>query len=260
MATLCRPAILGVAICLAFVVFLLRIKEVERVKYAIAAAIMAASIFLVVAPWTIQNYRDTGEFILVNDGFSYNLWLGNLPETIRLYEGEFKSKEENQQFANRVWGEAQTEKLKELEQTDNYSALKINEREKVWRREAVETMSADYNLTARLMLGKILAFWTPFLNHFTYGYKIVWLVALFVVGIYILGGCGACIFAKDKTGKEFIILLAVTFILTTAIHALIFGFVRYRVPNVDPYLSMLAGVAVWQIAVKIFPKYSFLHN
>lgn len=260
LATLCRPAILGVAVCLAAAIFLLRLKDARRIEYGVAAIIMTASIFLTVAPWTIQNFRDTGEFILVNDGFSYNLWLGNLPETIELYEGEFKTKEENQRFADRVWGEVQQAKLKELEETDEYSALKINEREKVWRREAVEMLAADYNLTARLMFGKTLAFWTPMLNHFTYGYKIVWLVATFVIGIYTFGAYGAWIFAKDKIGREFVVLLAITFVVTTAIHALIFGFVRYRVPNVDPYLSMLAGVAVWHIAVKIFPKFNFLQD
>lgn len=226
----------------------------------IGAAIMAASIFLTIAPWTIQNYRDTGEFILVNDGFSYNLWLGNLPETIQLYEGNFKDKEENQRFADHVWGEVQAEKLRELERTDNYSALKINEREKVWRREAVKEMTQNYGLTARLMRGKLWAFWTPFLNPFTYGNKIVALVAVFVIGTYVFGLYGTYIFSRNETGKKFIILLAVTFAATTAIHVLIFGFVRYRVPNVDPYLSMLTGVALWLIATKLFPKAKLLQD
>ncbi len=260
LATLCRPAILGVAVCLVAVVFLIQFKEVRRMKYLLASALMFVGICAVIAPWTWQNYRDTGEFILVNDGFSYNLWLGNLPETIKLYEGGFESKEENERFANYIWGEVQAEKLKELEQTDNYSSLKFNEREKVWRREAVKEMTQDYNLTARLMLGKFAAFWTPFLNPFTYGYEIVALVALFVTGTYVFGIYGAYVFSRNETGMKFIILLAVSVLVTTAIHVLIFGFVRYRVPNVDPYLSMLSGVALWQAALKLFPNYKFLQN
>ncbi len=177
-----------------------------------------------------------------------------------LYEKGFESKEENQKFADYIWGDVVTAKLEELQQTDNYDALKFNEKEKVWRREALKNMTADYNLTARLMLGKLWAFWTPFLNQFAYGYKIVVPVAIFVIATYIFGLYGALIFLKDKTGKKFVILLAVTFLVTTAIHVLIFAFVRYRVPNVDPYLSMLSGVALWQIALKLFPKYNFLQN
>lgn len=260
LATLCRPAILGVAVCLFAVVALVQFLEKKTIERLVLPVVMMGSLLLTVAPWTLQNYRDTSEFILVNDGFSYNLWLGNLPETIELYEGEFKTKEENQRFADRVWGEVQQAKLAELEQKDNYSQLGFNEREKIWRREAVAELTQDYGLTARLVFGKTLAFWTPFLNHFTYGKKTVWLVAAFVIGIYILGAYGARVFALDKTGRKFVILLAVTFVVTTAIHALIFGFVRYRVPNVDPYLSMLAGVAIWRIAVKMFPRFEFLQN
>jgi 4-amino-4-deoxy-L-arabinose transferase-like glycosyltransferase len=254
LATLCRPAILGVAVCVIAVIVLMQLKENTRVKYILASVFMFFSILLTIAPWTYHNYRETGEFILVNDGFSYNLWLGNLPGTIKLYEGTFASKEENQAFANYYWGDVQYEKIAELEQTDNFSSLKINEREKVWRREALENMTADYGLTARLMIGKLWAFWTPFLNRFTYGDKVVNLVAAFVIATYIFGLYGMYIFFKDKIGRKYVILLLVTFLVTTAIHVLIFGFVRYRVPNVEPYLSMLTGVAVWQIVAKFLPK------
>ena len=254
LATLCRPAMLGVAVCLIAALVILQFKEKQRVKYMFACGVMFFSIFLTIAPWTYHNYRQTGEFILVNDGFSYNLWLGNLPGTIKLYEETFTSKEENQAFANYYWGTVQIEKLKELEQTDNYSSLKFNEKEKVWRREALKDLTADYNLTARLMIGKLQAFWTPFLNRLTYGDKVVNLVGFFVIATYIFGIYGMYLFWKDRTGRKYVVLLIITFVITTLIHVLIFGFVRYRVPNVDPYLSMLTGVALWQITRKLFPK------
>jgi Dolichyl-phosphate-mannose-protein mannosyltransferase len=254
LATLCRPAILGVAVCVIAVIVLLQLKEIKRVKYIFASAFMFFGILLTIAPWTYHNYVETGEFILVNDGFSYNLWLGNLPGTIKLYEGTFATKEENQAFANYYWGDVQYEKIAELEKTDNFSTLKINEREKVWRREALKNMTADYGLTARLMLGKFQAFWTPFLNPFAYGSTVVNLIALFVIATYIFGLYGMYIFFQDKIGRKYVILLLVTFLVTTAIHVLIFGFVRYRVPNVEPYLSMLTGVAFWYIAAKFSPK------
>jgi hypothetical protein len=256
LATLCRPAILGVAVCVIAVVMLIQLKEDKRVKYIFATAFMFFSIFLTIAPWTYHNYRETGEFILVNDGFSYNLWLGNLPGTIKLYEGTFETKEENQAFADYYWGTVQIEKIAELDKTDNLSNLKINDREKIWRREAVKNMSEDYSLTARLFVGKFQSFWTPFLNRFAYGDKVVNLVALFVVFTYIFGFYGMYLFSKDKIGRKYAILLLVTFAVTTAIHVVIFGFVRYRVPNIDQYLSMLSGVAVWQILSKSIPRFS----
>lgn len=260
LATLCRPSALGVAVALLPMIFWLRFKTPERLRYFAACFILLASLFGSIAPWTIYNYRTTGEFILVNDGFSYNLWLGSLPETLPLYTGGFKTAEENQQFADRIWGQVQREKLKELEQTDNYSSLSYNERERVWRREALKNITADYSITAKIMLGKIWTFWTPFLNPFTYGYKVVWLVALFVIGVYLFGLYGAWIFSRNKTGRDFVILLAVSFVVATAIHILIMGFVRYRVPYVDPYFSMLAGVAVWHLGAKFFTQKEISQN
>ena len=254
LATLCRPAILGVAISVIAVFAWVQIREIDRVKYILAAVVMLFGIGLTIAPWTYHNYKHTGEFILVNDGFSYNLWLGNLPGTLRLYEGEFASKEENQAFADHYWGTVQKEKLAEFEQTDNFSELGINEREKVWRREAVENMSADYGLTTRLMIGKLGSFWTPFLNRWAYGNTVVNLIALFVISTYVFGLYGMYVFFKDRAGRRYVLLLIVTFFVTTVIHVLIFGFVRYRVPNVDPYLSMLTGVAVWHIAARFWPQ------
>ena len=254
LATLCRPSALGVAVCLVPVIYLLKVKVVQRSRALVLSGVLLAGMFVAIAPWTIYNYRTTGEFIIVNDGFSYNFWLGSLPETIRLYEGEFKDAEDNQRFANYIWGEVQREKLKELERTDNYSSLKINEREKVWRREAMKNLKQDYSITARIMLGKIKTFWTPFLNRHAYNWKIVAIVAIFVISVYLLSIYGAYILSLDKTGRGFVILLAVSFVVATLIHVLIMGFVRYRAPYVDPYVSMLAGIALWRIGEKLFSK------
>lgn len=254
LATLNRPAILGVVVILGFVLALFGIKNSNRLRYIIASAFMLGATFATILPWTFQNYRDTGEFILVNDGFSYNLWLGNLPETIKLYEEGFKTKEENQKFADHIWSEVLIEKRKELENTDNYSSLTINEREKVWRREALKNMTADYGLTARLFWGKLKAFWTPFVNVFTYGRSMATLVAAYTIFTFIFGFYGMYLFSAHKPGGKFVMLVLATFLVTTAIHVVIFAFVRYRVPNVDPYLSIFSGVAGWHLTSKFLPK------
>lgn len=257
LATLCRPSAQGVLICLLPAICLLKIGDTGHFRRFAASGVLLLASFAAIIPWTIHNYRATGEFILVNDGFSYNLWLGSLPETIRLYEGGFKTAEENQQFADRIWGSVQREKLAELEQTDAYSSLSYNERERVWRREAMKNIAADYGVAARITWGKIWTYWTPFLNPFTYGYKVVALVALFVIGIYFLGTYGAFVFSRNEVGRNFVVLLAVMFVVSTGIHLLIMGFVRYRVPYVDPYLSLLAGVALWHLGERFFWKRKF---
>lgn len=252
LANLCRPSALGVVLCLLPVICLLYFKTAERFRVMAACVCLLFAALLTILPWSFYNYRTTGEFIFVNDGFSYNLWLGSLPETLPLYEGGFKNKEENQKFADRIWGEVQREKLAELQQTDNYYSLSFAERERVWRREALENLRYDYGVSARIMLGKIWTYWTPFLNWHAYSWKIVAAVALFMIGIYLLGIYGARVVSNDEAGRNFVILLGVVFVSSTAIHMLIMGFVRYRLPYVDPFLCLLAGAALWQLRDKYF--------
>jgi 4-amino-4-deoxy-L-arabinose transferase-like glycosyltransferase len=247
LATLCRPTALGVALSFVPVILLLKFKDVHRRQWVAACGLFLIGLFGAISPWTIYNYRTTGEFILVNDGFSYNLWLGNAPESIRIYDGDFKDKEDNQRFADYIWGDMIRNKVKELESTDNYSSLKFNQREKVWRREALKNFDQNRSVSARIMLGKFRTFWTPLLNHLTYGWKKVALVATFVIGIYFLGLYGARVYSKERAGRELVIVIASMFVVATLIHVLIAGLVRYRVPYVDPYLSMFSGVALWDV-------------
>jgi len=72
--------------------------------------------------------------------------------------------------------------------------------------------------------------------------------------VFLMGAYGAFYINRIPIGHKFVILLLVTFGVTTLIHVLIFGFVRYRVPNVDPYLSMLTGITLWKILVKFAPN------
>ena len=252
LAVLCRPAVLGIALPIGVIFPLFYLKSGNFLKYSAAAVIFIGSIFLTLAPWTYQNYRDTGEFILVNDGFSYNLWVGNRPEALRIYEDDFSSVEERNAYADSFWGGVQA-KIAEFETTDNYSSLTLNEKEKVWKKAAIKDITQDYGLTASLVFEKFRVFWTPFLDKFLYSPKVGMLVAIFVIGTYIFGAYGAYVFSQSPGGGKFVILLLITFLVTTMLHVMIIALLRYRVPNVDPYLSMLAGVAVWNIATKIFP-------
>jgi 4-amino-4-deoxy-L-arabinose transferase-like glycosyltransferase len=169
LAALCRPSALGIILLVIPVVVLLKFKDVRRRRWILACGLLVVGMFTAISPWTIYNYRSTGEFILINDGFSYNLWLGNLPETIRIYEGGFKDADDNQRFADYIWGDLISNKVRELERTDNYSSLKLNQREKVWRREALKNFEQYPSISTRIILGKARTFWTPFLNRLVYG-------------------------------------------------------------------------------------------
>jgi len=261
LSTLCRPTIFPILLCLVPLIFLLFINDVQkRTRYFLASCIIYVGLFAVIAPWTYSNYRATGDFVPVVNGFGYNFWLGNHPETLRLYEGTYASKEDNKAFADYWAGELPLAKMKELEATDNLSSLSVNEQEKVWRREAFKNINENPSLTARLYWGKIKSYWTPMLNKFTYPFPFVVLTAIFVCGLYVFSLYGAFVFWQDAAGKKLIVLLAAQFVLATLLHSMIIANVRYRTPYVDPFLSMLTGVALWQIAVRFFPNHNRLLN
>ena len=216
--------------------------------------------FATVSPWTYANYRATGDFIPVVNGFAYNLWLGNHPDTIRLYEGTYTDKADNQAFAD-YWASALPDsKMIELEQSDNLSSLSLNEQEKVWRREAMKEISENPWLSARLSWGKIKSYWTPFLNNFTYPFPMVVMVAMLVIGLYCFSPYGAFVLWQDEAGRKLTIILGMQFLLATLLHSVILANVRYRTPYVDPYLAVFAGISLGQIGTRLFPKYEFLQG
>ncbi len=261
LSTLCRPTILPIVLCLIPLIFVLFIRDQKlRLKYFFASGLVALGLFATVAPWTYANYRATGEFIPVVNGFAYNLWLGNHPDTLRLYEGTYTDKADNQAFADHWASDLPGDKMRELEQSDNLSSLSLNAQEKVWRREAFEEMRENPDITARLVWGKIKAYWTPFLNSFSYPFPMVVLVAALVIGLYIFSPLGACILWQDETGRKVTIMLAIQFVLVTLLHSIIIANVRYRIPYVDPYLAILTAIAIWRIAARLLPKYDFLQT
>lgn len=261
LSTLCRPTIFPVLLCLIPLIFLLFVTDsIKRVKYFFAIAIIGFSLFATVAPWTYFNYLRTGEFIPVVNGFAYNLWLGNHPETLKVYFGTFESKEENQAFADYWAGKLPKEKMQELEQTDKLSSLPLNEQEKVWRREAFKNINENPDITAWLFLGKIRAYWTPFVNRFSYPLMLIIFVPVFVIGLYIFSSIGAKVLCKDEAGQKIIIILLVQFILATLLHSLIIANVRYRTPYVDPYLTVLASIGFFHVINKFSPQIKKYEN
>ena len=261
LSTLCRPTILPIVLCLIPLIFILFIwNQKLRLKYLLASGLIGLGLLATVAPWTYSNYLATGEFIPVVNGFAYNLWLGNHPDTLRLYEGTYTDKADNQAFADHWAGELPGGKMKELELTDNLSSLSLNGQETVWRREAFKEIEESPDITARLVWGKIKAYWTPFLNKFSYPFPMIVFVATLVIGLYIFSPYGAYVLWKDDAGRKLVIILAVQFVLATLLHSIILANVRYRTPYVDPYLAVLASVALWQLAVRLFPRYDFLQT
>jgi 4-amino-4-deoxy-L-arabinose transferase-like glycosyltransferase len=98
-AALCKPSALGVGLVLIAAVYLLTRRGNGTAR---SAAFAAAGMFAVILPWTAFNYGARGELILINDAGGFNLWLGNNPATLKMYEGGFADPEEARLYADHL--------------------------------------------------------------------------------------------------------------------------------------------------------------
>jgi 4-amino-4-deoxy-L-arabinose transferase-like glycosyltransferase len=78
MAALCKPVVLPAAGLLCFAVFLW---SSSWRNGGIRLLVFVMCLMMVVAPWTIRNYRQFGEFIPVSSGVGAGLWMGSDPLT-----------------------------------------------------------------------------------------------------------------------------------------------------------------------------------
>jgi 4-amino-4-deoxy-L-arabinose transferase-like glycosyltransferase len=77
-AALCKPVVLPAAGLLCFAVFLW---SCSWRNGCIRLLVFTMCLMMVIAPWTIRNYRQFGQFIPVSSGFGAGLWMGSDPLT-----------------------------------------------------------------------------------------------------------------------------------------------------------------------------------
>jgi hypothetical protein len=204
--------------------------------------LVAVGIGAGVAPWTATNWRATGEWIVVTDGGGYHLWLGNHPAELRIYEGDFRSKQEFDAYA---FGYLQDtlvrEQIAEWERAGGYRALSLKGREQLWYEEFRKNLREQPTATAKLAAYKTWSYWRPWLLPGAYPRTVVVGSGVLVCGLYSAATCGFWLLARDRHSRPWLLLIATLFVASTGVHTLTHVMVRFRVPYVDPYLFLAAG-------------------
>ena len=255
LAAVCKPSALGV--CFVFVGILMVFRFRERITWAASAATVAA-MFLVILPWSIYNLKTKGEFILINDASGWVLWIGNVPESLKIYEGDFPSPQAAIDYQNYVSKTLSNQQIAEFESTVGYSSLSFKQREALWRAKAVEVMTANPAATAKLFLLKLYLYWKPFISGEVYSPLQVVVSAIFGVALFVLGFAGFFRRSGDSSAMRFKWLFAAVAAFTTAIHVVIVSGIRLRLPYVDPFLTIFAAIVVNALLVKLASRYSWL--
>jgi hypothetical protein len=240
LAALCRPTALPIAILLCVAVYALRLERRIGPLLAFACGLVAS-----IAPWTVANFRATGEWIVITDGSGYHLWLGNRPENVELLTGRFESVPEFGLEANQHLQVIVPRALmSSWEHSSGYRAHSFTERDRMWRREAVSEMWSHPSRTALLWLLKAWAYWRPWLNTGAYAGSLVLASAAYLCLLYGAAYRGAGLLWSRSAGRAWVLLTVILFVASTLIHVVVHSMMRFRLPYVDPILCILAGVSL----------------
>jgi len=241
LGALCKNSPLG--ICIVFAIVMAALGYRRRNSFA-APAVMVAVMFLTILPWSFYNLKTRGEFILINDSSGFVAWIGNHPANLRIYEGDFASREETQQYQDYLGKTLAAEQVAEWEQTKGYSSLSFKEREGLWRQQAIENAKSEPGITAKLLGWKLIAFWRPWLSSDIYSMKATLASAAMLVPLFILGFAGMWISRKRPGIREVVILFTILMLFVTAVHTALVSTMRLRLSNVDPLLTVFAAIAI----------------
>ena len=256
-AVLNRPSALPVGVFLFALVFLFNLKKINFVGNVRQSLLMPVlGLVLIVAPWTFANYRATGDFILVSDAGGYTMWLGNNPLLMRMYDGSIKNADEYKEFVAYMPGQIGApgitqEKIDGFEKTTGYYNLSLKGREKLWQTETFEYMSESPGRTLRLFGHKFWDYWRPYLMPLAYSTRTVLISLVYFSAFYLLAFLGGWNLFKKENGKFYLCVFLAVFLVSTAVHVAIISMVRYRLPYVEPYLTVLAMAGLWHLFAKI---------
>jgi len=259
-ATLCRPSALPIGLLLCVAVpwcFASTWRPAKRLLVSVAAVVACVGPIL---PWTYLNWRATGEFLLVSDAAGYQLWLGNHPQLLRGYQEEFKNPQEFNRFQySYLQNYLVQQQIKDWERTTGYASLSLGQRERLWRDEAIRNMAASPSTTARLWLSKLAHFWRPWLSPSAYSPAVVagsgvivsGLYALALAGIFMVirGGSGGAL--RSSRGAWLLLLL---FASSAFVHLPFHTMFRFRLPYVDPYLTVFAAVPLVAVYRRVWAR------
>ena len=247
LGALCKNSPLGICIVLAVAMAVLCYRRKNSVA---APLLMVIVMFVTILPWSFYNLRTRGEFILINDSSGFIAWVGNHPANIRIYEGKFESREETQQYQDYLAKTLAAEQIAEWERTKGYNGLSFKERERLWREKAIENAKAEPGITARLFGWKLFGLWRPWLSGDIYSTKGMLVSAFVLIPLLVLGFAGMWISRKQRRMREVLILFTLLMLFVTAVHTVLVSAMRLRLPNVDPFLTIFAAIAIVAILTK----------
>jgi hypothetical protein len=127
--------------------------------------------------------------------------------------------------------------------------MSINDRNDFYRHEAWRYIADNPEKTLKLELRKLWHLWRPWVNPNVYGWATLVTTGLAFGVTVVLGIAGLFLAWPDERCRPGVLLFLLFIGTGTAAAMATIAQVRYRVPVVDPYLMVAAGVTVERIAL-----------
>jgi 4-amino-4-deoxy-L-arabinose transferase-like glycosyltransferase len=221
---LVRPDMLmGLPLLGLWLVWVLR-KELDTTRLIKKISFLAATIVVLVGPWTLRNYIVFDKFIAVSANSGYNLFIGNNVGA----SGEFMISPDN------------LEEDKELKEIDYHAQLRSPlQRDQYYRDVAFAWVKSHPGEWLALTTKKVYFHWwrRAFSGS---GLQITqWMIIYDIITFVLLAlGLYGLVKLRDKNLRWLFIAL---FVYSTAVSAVFFVQSRHRGLKVDPYLVPLAA-------------------
>lgn len=247
---LCKPSALGIgfAMGVAFLFF-----QLFKKKHLIVSAVIVPAMFLTILPWSFYVWHTKGEFFLINDGGGFNVWMGNHRNYIPIFDGTVKSIEESRVYEGGIFLEIDALK-DEWRRTHDYDHLSMKDRERLWQEKGIENMKQDPQAAAWLILLKGYVFWRPFTDAATNTYSRFLVSAATQIPVFIFAIFGIWRTGRDAKTREVVLLFFVMALSITMIHMALVSGMRYRLPYVDPILTVFAGIGLGSLIISFMPR------
>lgn len=228
LATLCRPN--GLFVIGLIAVWLIYVNWRKWKKGTILCACFILGCALVILPWTIRNYNQYNEFILVSDGFGFNFWISNT--NIKLEDLRAKNYQEYLEADKNLWRE--TAKVEEA-----LKGKSLKERERHYTNLGIEYAKNNFSSWLWLNILKFIEFWSPMGRIDMQGWKSVLTLPfglLTLFGLIVYAGK----FFQSSFDRNVWFLLAILIVSSTITGVMSWSSIRYRIPMVDAYMIPFA--------------------
>ena len=249
---MCRPSALVIGLISIILLIFLKQKPFEPLKFLRESLLSVLCFFIVIIPWTLYNRYSIGEWILINDASGYALWASNHPESIKLWEHKFTTSIEFTEYSNFITATLASNKIEEWKDTQNYTSLSLSQRERLWQKESFKNAYENPYITLRLIMWKTWGFWRPYLNIQAYPYRAVIYSGILLSLLYLFSLLGFFRLWQENAVRQFMVLFIVYIVVTTLLHSVVYSMMRYRIPFIDPYMCMFAGLGLYHLYVKCY--------